>query len=351
MGKFGAIFGVPFALEGFAFFIEAIFLGIYLYSWDRLTPRRHLLSGVPVVVAGVASAFFVVTANSWMNDPQGFTLVDGKVTDPNPIVAMFNPATPVETTHMILAAFMVTGFLVASVYAVGTLRGRRDRYHRVGLLLPMIVAAILTPAQIVVGDIAAREVAQNQPIKLAAMEGLAQTTAGAGEHIGGLFYDGSLHFALVIPHMLAFLADGNVNATVPGLDSVPPDDRPEAVALIHLAFDTMVGIGFLLLGLGLWMLVRWVRRRGPPSSKWFLRAAVIAGPGAVVAMECGWITTEVGRQPWIVYKVMRTADAVNPAPGLYWGLVALIVVYSILTVVTLLVLRHLAASGRSSAEA
>jgi cytochrome d ubiquinol oxidase subunit I len=252
---------------------------------------------------------------------------------------------------MILAAFMVTGFLVASVYAVGTLRGRRDRYHRVGLLLPMIVAAALTPAQIVVGDIAAREVAQNQPIKLAAMEGLAQTTAGAGEHIGGLFYGGTLHFAIVIPHMLAFLAKGNANATVPGLDSVPPDDRPEAVALIHLAFDTMVGIGFLLLGLGLWILVRWIRRRGPPTSRWFLRAAVIAGPGAVVAMECGWITTEVGRQPWIVYNVMRTSAAVNPAPGLYWGLVALIVVYSVMTVVTLLVLRHLASAGREAAGA
>jgi cytochrome d ubiquinol oxidase subunit I len=347
MGKFGAIFGVPFALEGFAFFIEAIFLGIYLYSWDRLPPMRHLATGIPVVIAGVASAFFVVTANSWMNDPQGFTIVDGKVTDQNPIVAMFNPATPVETTHMILAAFMVTGFLVASVYAVGTLRGRRDRYHRVGLLLPMIVAAALTPAQIVVGDIAAREVAEHQPIKLAAMEGLAQTTAGAGEHIGGLFYDGSLHFAIVIPHMLAFLDKGNPNATVVGLDSVPPNDRPEAVALIHLAFDTMVGIGFLLLGLGLWLLVRWIRRRGPPTSRWFLRAAVIAGPGAVVAMECGWITTEVGRQPWIVYNVMRTSAAVNPAPGLYWGLVALIIVYAILTVVTLLVLRHLAVAGRT----
>jgi cytochrome d ubiquinol oxidase subunit I len=179
------------------------------------------------------------------------------------------------------------------------------------------------------------------------MEGLAQTTVGAGEHLGGVFYDGSLHFALVIPHMLAFLATGNVNATVAGLDSVPAADRPEAVTLIHLAFDTMVGIGFLLLGLGLWMLVRWIRRRGPPTSKLFLRAAVIAGPGAVVAMECGWITTEVGRQPWIVYNVMRTSAAVNPAPGLYWGLVALIVVYTVLTVVTLLVLRHLAAAGRT----
>ena len=341
MGEFGAVFGLPFALEGFAFFIEAIFLGIYLHAWDRLSPMRHLASGIPVCIAGVASAFFVVTANAWMNDPQGFTLVNGQVTDPQPLVAMFNKATPVETIHMILAAFMVTGFLVASVYAAARLRGHGDRYHRIGLVLPLIVATVITPVQIVVGDIAAREVADNQPLKLAAMEGIGQTEVGAGEHIGGIYINGQLQFAIVLPHVLAFLAKGNVNATVVGLDSVPAADRPEAVTLIHLAFDTMVGIGFLLLGLGIWLLVRWIRRRGPPTSRWFLRAALVAGPGAVVAMECGWITTEVGRQPWIVYKVMRTADAVNPAPGLYWGLVVLLIVYTVLTAVTLVVLQKI----------
>jgi cytochrome d ubiquinol oxidase subunit I len=351
MGEFGAVLGLPFALEGFAFFIEAIFLGIYLHAWDRLTPMRHLASGIPIAIAGIASAFFVVTANSWMNDPQGFTLVNGRVTDTQPLVAMFNPATPVETIHMILAAFMVTGFLVASVYAAARLRGRNDRYHRLGLLLPLIVATLITPAQIVVGDIAAREVADNQPIKLAAMEGLAHTEVGAGEHIGGIFINGQLQYAIVLPHVLAFLAKGNANATVVGLDSVPPADRPEAVTLIHLSFNIMVGIGFLLLGLGLWLLIRWIRRRGPPSSRWFLRAALVAGPGAVVAMECGWITTEVGRQPWIVYQVMRTSDAVNPAPGLYWGLVVMLVVYTVLTAVTLFVLRYLARNNARANDA
>jgi cytochrome d ubiquinol oxidase subunit I len=351
MGEFGAVLGLPFALEGFAFFIEAIFLGIYLHAWDRLTPMRHLASGIPIAIAGIASAFFVVTANSWMNDPQGFTLVNGRVTDTQPLVAMFNPATPVETIHMILAAFMVTGFLVASVYAAARLRGRNDRYHRLGLLLPLIVATLITPAQIVVGDIAAREVADNQPIKLAAMEGLAHTEVGAGEHIGGIFINGQLQYAIVLPHVLAFLAKGNANATVVGLDSVPPADRPEAVTLIHLSFNIMVGIGFLLLGLGLWLLIRWIRRRGPPSSRWFLRAALVAGPGAVVAMECGWITTEVGRQPWIAYQVMRTSDAVNPAPGLYWGLVVMLVVYTVLTAVTLFVLRYLARNNARANDA
>jgi cytochrome d ubiquinol oxidase subunit I len=341
MGKFGSVFGVPFALEGFAFFIEAIFLGIYLYAWDRLRPQVHLASGVPILIAGVASAFFVVTANAWMNDPQGFTIVDGQVTDPRPLVAMFNHATPVQTGHMILAAFMVTGFAVAAVYALAILRGRRDRYHTVGLLLPLIVAAAITPAQIVVGDIAAREVAENQPVKLAAMEGLGHAEAGAGEHIGGIYINGELRYAIVLPHVLAFLAKDDPNATVAGLDQVPTEDQPQAVTLIHLAFNLMVAIGFLLLGLGVWMAVAWLRRRRAPASAWFLRGVVVAGPAAAVAMECGWIVTEVGRQPWIVYRVLRTADAVNPAPGLYWGLVALVIVYSILTVVTITVLRAL----------
>ena len=349
MGRFGSVFGVPFALEGFAFFIEAIFLGIYLYAWDRLAPRVHLICGVPVLVAGVASAFFVVAANAWMNDPQGFTIVNGQVTNPRPLVAMFNHATPVQTAHMILAAFMVTGFAVAAVYAFGMLRGRRDRYHAVGLLLPLILATAITPAQIVVGDIAAREVAENQPVKLAAMEGLGHAEAGAGEHIGGIYFNGELRYAIVLPHVLAFLAKDDPNATVAGLDQVPANDRPQAVTLVHLAFNLMVGIGFLLLSLGVWMAVTWLRKRRAPASRTFLRAVVVAGPAAAVAMECGWIVTEVGRQPWIVYRVFRTSDAVNPAPGLFWGLVALVVVYGILTVVTIAVLRALAQHRRSEA--
>src|ERR1700680_1602504 len=286
MGKFGSVFGLPFALEGFAFFIEAIFLGIYLYSWDRLKPRLHLASGIPIAIAGVASAFFVVTANAWMNDPQGYILVNGQVTDPQPLTAMLNPATPVQTSHMILAAFMVTGFVIASVYAVAMLRGRRDRYHKGGLVLPLIIATSITPAQIGVGDIAAREVADHQPVKLAAMEGLAHTEVGAGEHIGGIYINGELRCAIVLPHVLAFLAKGDINASVAGLDSVPPQNRPEAVTLIHLAFNVMVGIGFLLLGLGAWMIVVRVRHRRAPASRWFLRAAILVGPAAAVDMEC-----------------------------------------------------------------
>src|SRR5260221_7522449 len=189
LGTYGSVIGLPFALEGFAFFIEAIFIGIYLYGWERLSPKAHLLTGVPVAVAGIASAFFVVTANAWMNDPQGFHLVGGKVTDPDPWAAMFNPATPAESIHLLLASFMVTGFVVAAVYAVAMLRGRRDRYHRLGFLIPFALAAIATPLQIGAGDVAARYVADRQPVKLAAAEGLVHTESGAGEPIGGLVVD------------------------------------------------------------------------------------------------------------------------------------------------------------------
>ena len=349
LGTYGSVIGLPFALEGFAFFIEAIFIGIYLYGWDRLSPRMHLLSGVPVAVAGIASAFFVVTANAWMNDPQGFHLVGGKVTDPNPWAAMFNPATPAESIHLLLASFMVTGFVVAAVYAVAMLRGRRDRYHRLGFLIPFALAAIATPLQIGAGDVAARYVADRQPIKLAALEGQVHTEHGAGEHIGGLIINGQLRGAIVIPHALSLLAHGDPNATIAGLDSVPADQRPPA-NIVHVAFDLMVGAGVGLLGLGAWWAWAWRRTRALPRSRWFLRGAVLAGPAAAVATEAGWVTTEVGRQPWAVYGVLRTAQAVSTAPGLFAGFYALLVVYSILTVSTLYVLLRMG-RGRGSEPA
>jgi cytochrome d ubiquinol oxidase subunit I len=340
MGRYGSVFGLPFALEGFAFFIEAIFMGIYLYGWDRLTPFRHLLTGVPVIVAGVSSAFFVVCANAWMNDPAGFRVVDGNVVDPDPIAAMFNPATPVQAGHMILAAIMVTGYLVAAVHAVGMLRGNRGPVQRSAFLIPFALAAIFTPAQIVVGDAAARYVAERQPVKLAAMEAQLHTEVGPGEHVGGVVVDGQLRGAVVIPHGLSLLISGRPDTRVDGLDSVPADRRPP-VNVVHLAFDLMVGIGTALLVLGAWLGLSWGRRRDLPRSRWFLRAAVLAGPAAVAALEAGWVTTEVGRQPWIVYEVLRTADAVNTAPGLAVGLVVLIVVYAVLTFATVSVLRRL----------
>jgi cytochrome d ubiquinol oxidase subunit I len=341
MGTFGEVIGLPFAIEGIAFFVEAIFLGVYLYGWDRLPPRVHLLSGVPILLAGVASAFFVVTANAWMQQPRGFDLVDGKVTNVDPWAAMFNPATPPQTVHMILAAFIVAGFLVASVYAVALLRGRRDRYHRLGFLLAFTVAAAVVPAQVAVGDWAAHFVATNQPVKLAAMEGVFQTARGVPLHLGGVEVDGELRYAVEVPYGLSLLAHWDPNAEIAGLETVPPADRPP-VTVVHLAFQLMVGAGLALLGLGGWFALAWWRRRDLPRSRWFLRAAALSGAAAVLALEAGWVTTEVGRQPWIVWGVMRTSEAVSAAPGLRYGLYLLVVVYTVLTVATVYVLRRLA---------
>jgi cytochrome d ubiquinol oxidase subunit I len=341
MGKYGQVIGLPFTLEGIAFFVEAIFLGIYLYAWDRLPPKTHMLTAIPVVVSGVASAFFVVTANAWMQQPTGFDEVNGEVVSVDPVGAMFNPATPSQTVHMILAAFMVAGFCMASVYAVAMLRGRRDRYHRLGFLVPFAVAAIVTPFQIGVGDWAAHFVAANQEVKLAAMEGIFETQRHAPLHVGGVVIDGEMRYAIEIPSGLSLIAHFDPNAEIMGLNEVPLDQRPP-VNIVHLSFQVMVGAGFALLALSVWMALAWRRRKDLPQTPWFLRAAAVSGILAVSALEAGWIVTEVGRQPWIVYGVMRTSDAVNPAPGLVYGFILVCLVYAALTVATVYVLRRLA---------
>lgn len=242
---------------------------------------------------------------------------------------------------MILAAIMVTGFAAAAVYAVAMLRGRRDRYHRIGLLLPLTVAILVTPVQIVVGDWAARMVAADQPTKLAALEGLYRSGPAAPLAIGGYYSGDRLHGALEIPYGLSLLVDFDPQSVVQGLDVVPAPLRPP-VTLVHLAFDVMVGIGFALLALGGWLAWSWWRRRDMPATPWFLRAVAVAGVAAIVAMEAGWVTTEVGRQPWIVYQLMTVTEAINPAPGLRYGFYAVLVIYTLLTVATVAVLRRLA---------
>lgn len=343
MGTFGDVWGLPFAIEGIAFFVEAIFLGIYLYGWDRLSPRRHFLAGLPIPVAGVASAWFVVTANAWMNQPTGFDVEHyretGEVIDIDPWAAMFNPATPVQTTHMILAAFMVAGFCVAAVYAFGLLRGRHDRYHQLAFAIPFAVAAAVTPAQIVVGDWAGRFLAENQPVKFAALEAVQETRSGVSLTIGGIVIDGEVRYGLEIPGGVSWLAERDTDAVITGLDSVPADERPP-VAVVRTAFQLMVACGFVLLGAAVWFGLAWWRRRRSPRSVWFLRLAVAAGPLAVIALESGWVVTEVGRQPWIVYEVMKVSEAVTTASNIRYGYYGLIVVYVLLTVATVAVLRH-----------
>jgi len=283
----------------------------------------------------------VVAANAWMNQPRGFNLTNGEVTGVDPWAAMFNPATPPQTTHMIIAAFMVTGFSIASVYAVAILRGRRDRYHMLGFLIPFTVAAVLTPVQIVVGDWIARFIADYQPVKLAALEGVYETARGVPLHVGGVVVDGEMRYAIRIPDGLSLLAHHDPHAEIVGLNAVPEADWPP-VNVVHLSFQAMVAMGLALLVLSAWPALSWWRRRRAPQSRWFWRAAVLGGPAAVIALEAGWITTEVGRQPWIVYGVMRTADAVNPSPGLWGGLVILVAVYAALTAAVIFVLRRLA---------
>ena len=342
MGPFGEVFGFPFVLEGFAFFIEAIFVGIYLFGWNRMSPRAHMLSALPMVVSGLAGAFFVISANAWMNNPLGFDLdADGRVINADPVAAMFSPSTMPQFVHMLLAAYMVTGFTIASVYAIGMMKGRRDRYHRYGLLIPLTVAAIITPVQIGVGDWIANVVADNQPVKLAAMEGQFETQARAPLSLGGIYVDDELRYALEIPYGLSLLTHHDPDGVVPGLEEVPAQDRPP-VNVVHLAYNTMVGIGSALLLLAAVLGWSWWKRRRIPDSVWFLRAVAVSGVGAIAAMESGWVTTEVGRQPWIVYDVLRTEDAVSPAPGLHLGFYAVLAIYVVLTALTAYVLRRLA---------
>ncbi len=346
----GSIIGLPFSAEGFAFFLEAIFLGLYLYGWQRLSPRAHWLCSLPIIVSGAASAWFVVTANAWMNTPAGFQAAQGQVLHVDPLQAMLNPATPTETLHVLASAYAVTGFCVAAVYAAGLLKGRMDALHRRALPLAMVMAVIATPLLGLTGDASARFDAAREPAKLAAFEPVFHTRRGAPLHIGGIPNPatGRTDFAIEIPKGLSFLAFYDANAEVTGLDTFRPEDRPNPIP-VHIAFQLMVGIG---LGLGFLSLAYWIwawRRRAFPTNRWLLRALVAAGPASVVAMESGWIVTEMGRQPWIVHGIIRTADAATSAPGLATTFVLFIAIYAALAVTCVRLLLALARRERQRA--
>jgi cytochrome d ubiquinol oxidase subunit I len=340
MQDFGNVFGLGFTLEGFSFFVEAIFIGIYAYGWDRLSPRLHFASGFPIAIAGVAGSLFVIAVNGWMNHPTGFTLVDGRAADVQPWSALFaNPEFWSEYVHMYFAAYIVCGFLLAGAYAWAFLRGRRGRYERTALGITLSAASVAAPLQVIVGDWAARDVAVYQPVKLAAMEGLATTTRGAAEHLLGWYNGHAVVWGVEIPKLLSLLAFHNPNAVVKGLDIVPLADQPP-VNVVRFSFQTMVGIGSLLALIGLVYLYLRFRRKGLP--RWLLYAVVAAGPLSVVALIAGWITTEVGRQPWIVYEVMRVDQAVTGASDIPIGYGTLSVVYLVLAGIVFLILRRLA---------
>ena len=341
-GRFAGVFGLGFAIEGFSFFMEAIFIGIYVYGWGRLSRRTHLLSGIPIVISGFTGSLMVIAVNAWMNHPGGFRLRAGKVVDVDPFRALFqNTYLWHELIHMYIAGYIVTGFILAAAYAFSRLRGRWGRYERTALAIPLTIAALAAPVQIAVGDWAARDVAMTQPVKLAAIEGLYKTGRGPSEHVLGWYTSNQVKYGIGIPHLLSLLALHSWNARVRGLDTVPAAQRPP-VNVVRVAFQTMVGIGTLMALLGVLYLATWVRHKRLPKSAWFYRAVVTAGPLSVVALISGWVVTEVGRQPWVVYRVMPTAAAVTGAHGIPVGYGVLAASYAVVAVGLAWALRRLA---------
>ncbi len=346
MTKYGDVIGLPFAMEGIAFFIEAVFLGIYLYGWGRLRPETHLRTLLPIMVSGLLGTFCILSVNAWMNAPSGFRLdANGAVTDVDPLAAMFNSALWPQFAHMFVAAYAVTGFGVAAVYAVGMLRGRRDARHRLGFLVPFAFAAVASLAQPLIGHVAGMRLATEQPSKLAAMELSTKTETHAPLVLGGVLVDGEVRGGIEIPGLASFLARGWFDREVPGLDQVPADEQPPA-NVVHIAFQLMIAAGPAMGGIVVWYGWQRRRRRDPLASTWFLRAAAFGSVLALVALEAGWTTTEVGRQPWIVYKVLLVKDAVTPNEGIWISLLVVSIVYTALGITAVQVLRSMARRWR-----
>jgi cytochrome d ubiquinol oxidase subunit I len=338
----GPIIGLPFSWEGTAFFLEAIALGLFLYGWERLPERVHLIAGVMVGVCGVASGVLVVSANAWMNSPAGFRWVDGQALDVDPVAAMFNPAWAAQALHTTLASFVATSVAVAGVHAL-RLRKRPDAaLHRHGLRIALWLSALSALLVPLSGDLSAKDVARRQPAKMAAFEALYHTQREAPLLLGGIPNDREqrVDYGIELPYGLSFLAFADPHAEVIGLDRIPADERPPTL-VCHLAFQIMVGVGTLLAGLGvLFLFLRW-RREAALEAPWFLRLVGLATPLGFIAVEAGWTVTEVGRQPWIIYGILRTRDAVSPMPGLVWSLAASVVIYIGLSALVLTILRKL----------
>jgi cytochrome d ubiquinol oxidase subunit I len=330
----GPIIGMPFSLEGFAFFTEAIFLGVYLYGWDRISPRAHLWSGILVAVSGAASGVFVVIANAWMNAPTGFEVVSGRITNVDPIAGMMNPMAFQQTLHMTLAAYAATGFAVAGIHALLLLLDPRNPFHRRALSVALLVGAPAAVLQPISGDLSAKAVARLQPAKLAAMEAHFETSTRAPLLIGGWpdMETGETRYAIRIPGGLSFLAFGDFDAEVKGLREFPRDEWPY-VPIVHTAFQIMVALGTYLALLSVW--VGWTawRRHEVSDDRRLLVAIALAAPMGFIAIEAGWTVTEVGRQPWVIYGVMRTADAVTPMPGLVYPFAVFTALYCFLGVI------------------
>lgn len=348
----GPIIGMPFSLEGFAFFTEAIFLGVYLYGWDKVSPRAHWLAGVLVAVSGALSGIFVVIANAWMNTPVGFDLVDGRPLNVRPLAALANPAALHQVIHMTLAAYTATGFAVAGVHAWLMLRGRRAPFHRHALSIALLVGAPAALLQPLSGHFSAGSVARHQPAKLAAMESLFETRAAAPMTIGGWpdMDARRTRFGIEVPYALSLLAFNDPRATVQGLDAFPREDWPNVPA-VHWSFQVMVACGLYLAIVSFW--AAWLARKKADldTRRGFLWAVVLGSPLGFIAVEAGWMVTELGRQPWVIYGVLRTADAVTPMPGQPFrtGLFTLIYVF-LAVVVAVLLHRQIVRSPKHTGE-
>jgi len=339
----GPIFGMPFSLEGTAFFIEAIALGFFLYGWDRFSPWFHWFTGVVVGVSGLASGILVVAANAWMNSPAGFDFVDGQYLNVDPIAAMFNDAWFSQALHMTLAAFVSTGFAVAGIHAYMMLKGKNVEFHRMAFVIALVFGGVAALLQPISGDISAKDIAVRQPAKLAAMEAHFETGKSVPLIIGGLpdVENKKVDYAIEIPGALSFLAHGDFDAEVIGLDQFPEEDHPP-VMVTHIAFQIMVGLGMALVGLSLlFFFSRWKKKEWL-DARWFLWLFVLGTPLGFIALEAGWTVTEVGRQPWIIYGVLRTEDAVSPIPGIVYSLFLFVGIYvSLAIVVTFLLMRQI----------
>jgi cytochrome d ubiquinol oxidase subunit I len=352
MNYAGAIIGMPFSLEGFAFFTEAIFIGIYLYGWKRVPPLAHLFAGIMVAVSGVLSGIFVVIANAWMNSPTGFELAGGKPINIDPLAAMLNSMALSQTIRMTIAAYAATGFAVAGIHAYLLLHDRKNMFHRRALAIALMVGGVAAVLQPLSGDLSARAVAHNQPAKLAALEAHFKTEASAPLKLGGIPDEehGETNYAVEIPYGLSLLAFHDPKATVTGLDAFPRDEWPNTL-VVHIAFQIMVGLGTLMVAAALWSAFQWWRKRAWPDDKWFLRALVILTPAGMIALEAGWTVTEVGRQPWIIYGVMRTSAALTPMPGLIVPFITFTLLYIFLALIVIwLLFRQVAASPREFTE-
>jgi len=342
MALSGGSLGPAFTLEGYAFFLEAIFLGLYLYGRDRLRPWVHWLTGVAVALSGMISGILVVAANAWMQTPGGYTLENGHLHVTDALAPFHSPAWLHMALHSTLSCYIATGFAVAGVYAWASLQGRATLYHRSALTLSLAMATVAACLQPLSGHLSAQRVATYQPAKLAAMEAHFETSDHVPLLLGGIPHNetGRVPYALKVPSGLSLLVANDPGAVVPGLNETPRDQRPN-VLVCHLAFQLMVASGFALIGLGLWYW--WARRRGDVSHRrWLLRALVVGAPLGFLALEAGWVVTEVGRQPWIVYGVLRTRDGVTSAAGVPVTFFAFTLLYSLLGVALVSLLRGLA---------